>query len=95
MGKACEEFGAVDGFEGVKEGIIANPNGIEEFGPSSPGCKPLLVRISLISILAGIFSSHTEMKDEISGGSGAIMKAGGSCLGTQESKRLVCSSSVT
>ena len=94
LGKAGKEFGAVNGFTGVEEGIISDLNGGEKLGPSGPGCKPLLVRTSLDGILAGIFSSHAEMKDAISGGSGSIAKAGGSCLGTQESKRSVFSSLV-
>ena len=93
LGKAGKEFGAVDGLDVFEEWVVADVDGVEEFGPSSPGCKPLLVRTSLDGVLAGILSSHAETKDAISCGSGAIAKAGGSCCGTQEMRRLVCSAS--
>ena len=82
MGEAGEEFGDGDGVETAEELVRLEFDGSEELDPSVPGRKPLLVRTSLDGILAGILSSHAEMKDTISGGSGAIAKAGGSCLGT-------------
>ena len=89
MCEAGEESFCVVGVDGFHERVPGKFDGFKEEQPSCPGSIPLLFRFSCDGCFAGIFVSHTERKDTMAGGSGAIEKDGGSWLGTEEVRRVV------
>ena len=58
----------------VEEWVFLDLDGFEEGCPPVPRCRPLFVCLSRGGSRAGIFGIHTERKDSISCGSGAIVK---------------------
>ena len=95
LGETTEESSFVFWLDGVEEWIPFDVNGFEEGCPPAPRCRPLLVRLSRGGSRAGIFGIHTERKDSISCGSGAIVKDWGSCERNRERSKWVNSLSLS